>query len=193
MKSSVRWIFVFSFTKRTHREISHCGVWAVIRKMFDDGVSWSTVCTCYEKVVVSRVSWIFEFFLAFFAYRNVRRNYWASVFCFFCTFDYGEARESFLVLFVFCLHFIDACEWGSLVLQVGDELLYLVFAAFHSYFHGGVASVSDEAHESEWHCQTINEGPKAHALNDALYLYLGTQSLRPVKTLKWWKLRCCSS
>lgn len=77
MKSSVHWVFVFSLAEEAHFKIAHGGVWTVVWKAFHDSISWSAVCAGYEEILIPLVRGRFEFFLAFFAYGDVGRDYGA--------------------------------------------------------------------------------------------------------------------
>ena len=61
-------------TEAAHGEVSHRGVFAVVWKLVDDGVSWSAVRAGDEEIIVSSIFWLSEFGEAFVAYGDVRWN-----------------------------------------------------------------------------------------------------------------------
>ena len=71
VESSIHWICVLILAEPAHREVFHGGVFTVVGKLFDYGVSWAAISTGDEEVIMSSVSRQSEFLEAFWAYGYV--------------------------------------------------------------------------------------------------------------------------
>src|SRR3990172_4585079 len=74
MKPAIQRIFIFGPTRVAHRKISHGGLGAVVRDVFDDSEARPAVCAVDEGIVKTTIAWIKQLTKAIVTSCYIRRD-----------------------------------------------------------------------------------------------------------------------
>jgi hypothetical protein len=147
-------------------KLAHCGVLAVVRQLFHNRESRSTVGAGDEKILVPWVFRVAKFREAFVAYGYVWRYDRARELGFFGALNYREFFVFVLALKSRRNYTVYLGERRLPLIQIFHEAAYALFAAFDNDFHACVAFVAYVPCQAVPNGYAVDEGTEANALNN---------------------------